>query len=75
MDRTVPCGGTDVGSIPTESTKCELSKRKTAGQMTGCFSFRYLTVPRLTAAARRDFLRDAVFFLMMPVFAALSIAL
>lgn len=75
MDRTQLCGSCNDGSIPSESTKrCSyLFDKSQKPGFSGLLC--YTLVFFATAFARRDFLRDAVFFLMMPRLAALSIAL
>lgn len=77
MDRTQLCGSCNVSSILTESTK-ENSLYKKRPACAGLFLYTtslYFSSFRAIAAASRDFFRAALFFLIIPRFAALSIAL
>ena len=80
MDRMLPSEGSDVGSIPAKSTIGDLFARQRTsiaknGAFVAPFFAMFYAFARAIAFARRDFLRDAAFFLITPVFAALSIAL
>lgn len=68
MDRTRACGARNVGSIPTERTS---NLKKNPFWVLFCF---YLVLAKRTREVKRDFWREAVFDLITPRFAALSIA-
>ena len=73
MDRTRVCGTRDPGSTPGEGTDRH-NKTLTPsvlGFYIACLPYSFV---RATCFMRRDFFRAAVFFLITPRFAALSIA-